>query len=140
MLHGVQRLIPLLCSVLGWNQSSWGDDLWKGRPNTSKNELWWKDNSWRGEPNAPSDESFVDQSWLPNALRLQASTRMNQSNSYFEEDDDDDAYEDGTYDGGTYNDGNKDNSYATQSWSTPPPSYNSVCRPEPLWQPYYMEQ
>ena len=52
----------------------------------------------------------------------------------------DDSFEDGTYDGGIYNDGNEDNPYAMQSWSSPPPSYDSVCRREPLWQPYYMEQ
>ena len=49
-------------------------------------------------------------------------------------------HEDGTYDGGTYNDGNEDNSYAAQSWWTPLPSYDFVCRPEPLWGPYHMEQ
>ena len=72
--------------------------------------------------------------------KTQSSTGTNQSNSYFEEKDDGDAYKDGTYDGGTYNDGNNDNSYAAQSWSTPPPSYDSVHRTEPLWQPYYMDQ
>ena len=140
MLHRVGRLIPLLCSVSGWNQSSWVDNSWKGRPNTSKNELSWVDNLWRGEPNAPSDKSWVDQSCLSNAPRTQTSTRTNESNSSFEEEDDDDAYREGTYDGGTYNDGNGDNLYAAQSSSTPPPSYTSVPRPEPLWQPYYMEQ
>ena len=143
MLHGPERLIPLLWSVSGWNQSSydiWVDNSWKGGPNTSKKEASWRDHSWKGEPNAPHDESLVDQSWLSNAPRTQASTQTNQFNSYFKEDNDHDAYEDGTYDGGTYNDGNEDNSYAAQSWSTPPPSYDSVRRPEPLRQPYYMEQ
>ena len=99
----------------GCNPSSWVDNLWKGRPNTSKNESSWKDNSWKGDPNAPNDESGGDQSWLSNAPTPQASTRTNQSNSYFEEDDDGDAYGDRTYDGGIYNDGNDDNSYAAQS-------------------------
>ena len=109
MLHGVQRLILLCCSVSRWTQSSWVDNSWKGRPNTSKNESSWVDNWWRGETSTPNDESWVDQSWLSNAPKTQASTRTNQSNSYFEEEDDDDAYEDGTYDGRTYNTGNEDN-------------------------------
>ena len=40
----------------------------------------------------------------------------------------------------SYIDDNEDSSYATQSWSNPPPSYDAVRRPEPLWQPYYMAQ
>ena len=59
----------------------------------SKNEMSWKNDSWRGAPNAPNDESRVDQSWLSNDSRTQASTRTNQFNSYFEEEDADDAYE-----------------------------------------------
>ena len=30
--------------------------------------------------------------------------------------------------------------YATQSWSTPPLSYDTVPKPESLWQPYNMQQ
>ena len=66
-----------------------------------------------------------------------ATTRTNQSDSYFEQDDDDDAYRDLP---DSYINDNEHNSYATQSWSTPLPSYDTVRRPEPLWQPYHMEQ
>ena len=126
--------------VSGWNQSSWVDDLWKGEPNASKNESSWVDNLWSGEPNAPNNELWVNQSLLSNASKTQASTRTNESTSYLDEEDDDDTLEDGTYRGGTYNPGTEDNLYAAQSWSSPPPSYDSVRRPETLWQPYYMEQ
>ena len=34
----------------------------------------------------------------------------------------------------------EDYSYATQSWSTPPPSYDTVRQPESLWPPYHMQQ
>ena len=108
-----------------------------GSPNTSNNESSWKDNSWRGEPSAPNNESWVDQSWLSNAPRAQGSTRMNQSNSYFEEEDHEDAYK-GMPD--SYIDYNEDDLYAAQIWWTPPPSYDSVRRPESLRQPYHMEQ
>ena len=30
--------------------------------------------------------------------------------------------------------------YARQSWSTPPPSYDTVLKPESLWQPYNVQQ
>ena len=56
------------------------------------------------------------------------------------EEGDDDPFKDGTHDGGTYNNGTDDKSFAAQSWLSPPPSCDSVRRPEPLWQPYYMEQ
>ena len=92
---------------------------------------------WGGEPYAPSDESWVDQSWLSNAPRTQATTRTNRSDSYFEQDDRDDAYGDLR---NSYINDDRDNSYATQSWSTPPPSYDTVRQPEPLWQRYHMEQ
>ena len=64
---------------------------------------------------------------------MQASTRTNQSDSYYYNDDDEpwplesDDEEDYAYE-------------ATQSWSTPPPSYDTVPAPEPLWQPYNMPQ
>ena len=140
MLHGAQRLIHLFCSVSGRNQSLWLDNSWKRGPNTSKKESSWVDNSWSRGPNAPNNKSWVEESWLSNDPETQVSTRTNQSTSYFEEEDNDDTYEDGTYDGGTYKDDNEDHSYAAQSWLTPLPSYDSVLQPEPLWQPYYMEQ
>ena len=137
MLHGVGRLIPFLCSASGWNQS-WVDSSWTLRPDTSRNGP-----SWGGEPNtcnnentAPNDESRVDQSWLSNAPRMQATTRTNQSNSYLEQDNNDDNYED-LPDSYTVDD--EDYSYATQSWLTPSPSYDTVRQPEWLWQPYHME-
>ena len=90
-----------------------------------------------GESNAPNDDSWVDQSWLSNAPRTQATTRTNQSNSYFEQDDEDDAYRDLP---DSYINDDEDYVYATQSWSTPPPSYDTVRQPESLWQPYHVEQ
>ena len=131
MLHGGQGLIPFLCSASGWNQS-WVDSSWTGRPNTSRHEL-----LWGGELNAPNNESWVDQSRLSNAPRTQATTRRNQSDSYFEQDDHDDAYGDLP---DSYINDNEDNLYATQSPSKLLPSEDTVFRPEPLWQPYYMEQ
>ena len=92
---------------------------------------------WGGEPSAPNDKSWVDQSWLSNAPRTQATTRTNQSDSYLEQVNNDDAYGDLP---DSYIDDNEDNSYARQSWSTPLPSYDAVRRPEPLWQPYHMER
>ena len=138
MLYGIRRLIPLFCSVSGWNQSSWVCNSWKGGPNASKNESSWVDYSWSGEPNAPSNESWVDQSWESNTPKTQAASQTNQSTSYFEEEDDEDTNDEGTYNDGTYDDGNEDKSYASQIWLSP--SYDQVRRPEPLWQPYYMEQ
>ena len=85
----------------------------------------------------------MDQSWESNARRTHASTQTNQCNIYIKEDTyDDDTYDNGTYDDGTYDDGNGGNLYTMQgsSYSSHPPSYNQVCRPESLWQPYYMEQ
>ena len=55
---------------------------------------------------APNDESWAGQS-CPAPPKKQASTRTNQTTSYFEKEDDDD-----TCEGGTYTDGNEDNSYA----------------------------
>ena len=43
---------------------------------------------------APNDKSWVDQSWLSNAPRTQATTRTNQSDPYFRKDDDDEDYGD----------------------------------------------
>ena len=100
--------------------------MWGGQPNTSKNEN-----------TAPNDESWVDQSWLSNAPRTQATTRTNQSDSYLEQNDDDDNYGD-LPDSYTLDD--EDYSYTTQRWSKPPPSYDTVQQPESLWQPYHMEQ
>ena len=72
----------------GWNQS-WVDSSWTGRPSTCRNEP-----SWERDLNAPNDEPWVDQSWLSKAPRTQATTRTKQSDSYFEQDDEDDAYGD----------------------------------------------
>ena len=124
----------------GCNQSSWPDTLSKGGPNVTKNKSSWVNDSWSSEPYAPNNKPWVGQSWEWNAPKTQACTRTNESTSYFEEEDDDDTLEDGTYDAGTYNDGTEDNSHPAQSWSGPPPIYDSVCRPERLWQPYYMEK
>ena len=71
----------------------------------------------------------MDQSWQSNAPKTQASTRTNQSDSYYYNDDDEPwALESDDEDDYAYD--------ATQSWSTPPPSYDTVPAPEPLWQPY----
>ena len=94
-----------------------------GEPNTSS----YNDN----DNAAPND--WVDQSSQSNAPKTQASTLTNQSDSYYYNDDDEpwpvesDDEEDYGYD-------------ATQSWSTPPPSYDTVPAPKPLWQPYNMPQ
>ena len=66
---------------------------------------------------------------------MQATTRTNQSDSYYDNDDDEDygdlpqAWSD-----------DEDYAYSTQSWSTPPPSYDTVPKPESLCQPYNMQQ
>ena len=115
MLYGVRRLIPFFCSASGWVDSSWTlrMNTWTSRPNTSRNEP-----SWGGEPNtvynsnedtAPNDESWVDQSWLSTALRTQTTTQTNQSDSYIEQDDDDEDY------GDLPDFNNEDYTYATQS-------------------------
>ena len=145
MLHGVRRLIPFLYSASRWNQS-WVDssctlglNTWTSRPNTSRNEP-----SRGGEPNtsnnedtAPDDESWVNQSWLSHARKTQATSRTNHSDSYFEQDDDEEDYGD-LPDSYTLDD--EDYWYATWSWSNPPPSYDTVRQPESLWQPYHMQQ
>ena len=78
---------------------------------------------------------WVDQSWQSNASRTQASTRTNQSHSYYYNDDDEDYLPD------AWSDNEEDYAHdTTQSWSTPPPSYDTVPKPEPLWQPYNMPQ
>ena len=144
MLNGVRRLITFLCSAPRWFQS-WVDSSWTGRPDTPRNEPSWggepntsrNEPWWRGERNAPNDESWVDQLWLSTAPRTQATTRANQSDSHFQQDDDDDAYGDLP---DSYINDDEDYLYVTQSWSTPPPRYDTVRRPEPLWQPYHIEQ
>ena len=109
------------------------------RPNTSRNGPSWvgERNTFNNENTAPSDESQVDQPWLSNALRTQATTRTNQSDSYFEQDDNDDDYGD-LPDSYILDDENY--SYATEGGSTPPPSYDTVQQPESLWHPYHTEQ
>ena len=99
--------------------------------------------SWGGEPNtsnpnnnneaAPND--WVSQSWQSNAPRTQATIRTNQSDSYFDNENDED-YRDLP---DAWSDG-EDYAYATQSWSMPPPGYDTVLKPEALWQPYNMQQ
>ena len=80
----------------------------------------------------------MDQPWQSNAPKTHASTRTNQSDTYYYNDDDEpwplesDNEEDYPYEPSAYD--------ATQSWSTPPPSYDSVPVPEPQWQPYNMPQ
>ena len=139
MLYGERRLIPFLCSASGWVASSWTSrpKTLTLRPNTSRNEP-----SWGGEPNtaynnnedtAPNDESWVDQSWLLNVPRTQATTRTNRYDSYFDNDDDEDYGDLPHFD-------DEDYTYATQSWSTPPPSYDTVPKPELLWQLYNLQQ
>ena len=107
------------------------------RPNTSRNEPWWG-----GEPNtsynnnedtAPSDETRVDQSWPWNARRTQSTPGTNQSESYFDNDDDKDYRDLPDFD-------DEDYRYATQRWSTPAPSYNTVSKPESLWQSNILQQ
>ena len=133
-----------LCSAPGWVDSSWTSrpNTWTSRP--SRDEPSWGPNT--GERNTSSynnnDDAapnvWVDQSWQSNAPKTQASTRTNQSDSYYYNDNDepwplesddegDFAYEPSAYD-------------ATQRWWTPPPSYDSVPAPEPQWQPYNMPQ
>ena len=102
------------------NKPSWGE-----APNTS--------NYNNNNDAAPND--CVDQSRLSNAPRTQATTRTNQSDSYFDNDDHED-YGDLPDAWSNY----EDYAYATQSWSTPLPSYDTVPQPESLWQPYHMQQ
>ena len=142
MRHGIRRLIPFLCSAPGWPDSSWTSrpNTWTSRP--SRDGLSWGPNT--GEPNtssynnnndaAPND--WVDQSWQSNAPRTQATTRTNQSDPYYYNDNDED-YGDLP---DAWSDDEEDYAYAILSWSTPPPSYDTVPKPESLWQPYNMPQ
>ena len=66
---------------------------------------------------------------------MQATARTDQSDSYYDIDGDED-YGDLPEAWSDY----EDYAYATQSWSTPPPSYDTVPKPESLWQPYNMQQ
>ena len=122
------------------------DSSWTSRPNTSTSTPSRDRPSWgpnTGEPNtssynnnndaAPND--WVDQSWQLNAPKTQASTRTNQSDSYYYDDDywlESDDEEEYPYKPLAFD--------ATQSWLTPPPSYDSVPVAEPMWQPYNMPQ
>ena len=135
--------MPFLCSAPGWVDSSW-----TSRPNTLTSRPSRNGPSWGGEPNtgepnttnynnndddAPND--WVAQSWQLNARRTQATTRTNQSDSYY--------YNDNVEDYGDMPDAwsdDEDYAYATQSWSKPPPSYDTVSKPESLWQSYNMPQ
>ena len=102
----------------------WGPNT--GEPNTSSYNS--------NEDAAPND--WVGQSLQSNARRTQASARTNQSDFYYYNDDDED-YKDLP---DAWSDDEDDYAYATQSWSTPPPNYDTVPKPEPLWQPYNMPQ
>ena len=99
-----------------------------GEPNTSS-----YNNNHDANPN-----NWVNKSWQSNAPKTQASTRTNQSDSYYYNDDDEpwplecDDEEDYAYEPSAYD--------AAQRWSTPPPSYDTVLAPEPMWQPYNMPQ
>ena len=141
MLHGIRRLIPFLCSAPEWVDSSWTSrpNTWTYRP--CRDGPPWGPNT--GEPNTSSynnnddaaPDDSVDQSWQSHAPRTQASTRTNQSDSYHYNDDDENYLPD------AWSDNEEDYAYdTTQSWSTPPPSYDTVLKPEPLWQPYNMPQ
>ena len=127
---------PFLRSAPGWVNSSWTSrpNTWTSRP--SRDGPFWRPNT--GDPNtsshnnnddaAPND--WVDQSWQSNGPRTQASTQTNQSNSYYYNDDDEDYLPD------AWSDDEEDYAYdTTQRWWTPPPSYDTVPKPEPLWQP-----
>ena len=144
MLHGIRRLIPFLCSAPGWVDSSWTSrpNTWTSRP--SRDGPSWQPNT--GEPNSSSYNNnhdaayndWVDQSWQSNAPSLQASTRTNQCDSYYYNDDhepwplESNNEEEYPYKPSAYD--------ATQDWSTPLPRYNPVPVPEPQWQPYNMPQ
>ena len=125
------------------------DSSWTSRPNTwtsrpSRDGPSWGPNT--GEPNTSrynnNDEAvhndWVDQSSQSNAPKTQASTRTNQSDSYYYNDDDEpwplesDDGEEYPYEPSAFD--------TAQSWSTPPPSYDSVPVPEPQWQPSNMPQ
>ena len=114
-------------------------NTWTSRP--SRDVRSWGPNT--GEPNTSSynnnndtaPNNWVDQSWQSSAPRTPASTQTNQSDSYYYNDDDE------PYPLDPWSKGEEDYAYdATQSWSTPPPSYDTVPKPEPLWQPYNMPQ
>ena len=133
----------------GKGAPGWVDSSWTSRPNTWTSRPSRDGPSWglnTREPNtssynnnddaAPND--WVDQSWQSYSPKTQGSTRTNQSDSYYYNDDDEpwplksDDEEEYPYEPSTYD--------ATQDWSTPPPSYDSVPVPEPQWQPCNMPQ
>ena len=103
---------------------------WVGEPNTGERNT----SNYNNSDDAASND-WVNQSWQLNAPRTQAATETNQSDSYYYNDDDEDY--------GDLPDAWSDDAdyvYATQSWSTPPPSYDTVRKPESLWQPYNMQE
>ena len=130
-----------LACYTGYDDSSWTSrpNTWTSRP--FREAPWWGPNT--REPNTSSynnnDDAapnyWVHQSWQSNAPRTQVSTRTNQSDSYYYDDepwlgfDDEEEY---LYEPSVFD--------ATQSWSTPLCSYDSVPVPEPMWQPYNMPQ
>ena len=143
MLHGIRRLIPFLCAAPGWVDSSW-----TSRPNTWTSRPSRDGPSWGSNTRKPNNSSYnnndeavlndwVDQAWQSNAPKTQASTRTNQLDSYYYNDDDEPWLESDDEEKHLYEPSAFD---AAQSWLTPPPSYDSVPMPEPLWQPYNMLQ
>ena len=123
----------------GKGAPGWVDSSWTSRPNTWTSRSSREDPS-TGEPKVEDD--WVDQSWHSNAPKTQASTRTNQSDSYYQ--DADSYYHDDDY------------NYDAEPWplesddeaeypyeparSTAPLSYDSVPVPESKWQPYNMPQ
>ena len=68
----------------GKGAPGWVDSSWTSRPNT------WTSRSSREDPGTGEpkvDDDWVDQSWHSNAPKTQASTRTNQSDSYYHDAD-----------------------------------------------------
>ena len=116
----------------GKGAPGWVDSSWTSRPNT------WTSRSSREDPDTREpkvEDDWVDQSWHSNAPKTQASTRTNQSDSYYHDDDH-------NYDAEPWpleSDDEEEYPYEP-AWSTAPPSYDSVPVPESKWQPYNMPQ
>ena len=124
---GYDNRSSFLCSAPGWVDSSWTSrpNTWTSRPS--------RDEPGTGEPKVADD--WVDQSWHSNAPKTQASTRTNQSDSYYHNDDHNDDNEPWPLE----SDNEEEYPYEPV-WSTAPPSYNYVPVPESKWQPYNMPQ
>ena len=116
----------------GKGAPGWVDSSWTSRPNTWTSRSS-RDKPGTGEPKVEDD--WVDQSWHSNAPKTQASTRTNQSDSYYHDDDHYDDAEPWPLE----SDDEEEYPYEPV-WSTAPPSYVSVPVPESKWQPYNMPQ